>query len=329
MSNTAPPEVSVIIPVVERYGDLQQLFSEYAEELRRLGKRAEFVFVVDNRQREALPVLREVQQVADEDVTLVLLAGQFGESAALTVGLSHARADTVINLASYFQVEPSGLRKAFQQLDDGADLIVACRFPRKDSLFNRLQSTVFHWITGAVTSTRFRDISCGFRVLRRDVAEDLKIYGGLHRFIPILALRSGFRVDEIEMPQRSEDLRTRYYGIAVYLKRILDIGTVLFLVKFTKRPLRFFGLIGLVLSSLGTGLVGYLGVYRLLGLGPIANRPLLLLGVLLIVLGIQILSLGLIGEIIIFTHARAIRDYRVIEVVTGGGGAPQRHSSRV
>ena len=151
--------------------------------------------------------------------------------------------------------------------------------------------------------------------MRRPVANELQIYGGQHRFIPILAQVAGFHVVELPLEQRSEDTGTRYYGVAVYLKRLLDITTVFFLTRFTHRPLRFFGSIGLTLAGLGSLITLYLGVYRLLRLGPIAERPLLLLGVLMIVLGIQILSLGLIGELVIFTHARSARMYRIAEIV--------------
>ena len=169
-----------------------------------------------------------------------------------------------------------------------------------------------------MTGTDFGDISCGFRVLRRSVAKTVDIYGGLHRFVPILALRAGFAVRELDLTQRQEDLETRYYGLALYLKRILDVLTVFFLLKFTHRPLRFFGSVGLLLSLLGAAVTGYLGIYRLLQIGPIAGRPLLLLGVLLILLGIQMLSIGLIGEIIIFTHSRQIREFRVAEIFESG-----------
>ncbi len=288
------PEVSVVIPVVERHGDLERLFSEYATEIEALGRTAEYIFVVDYREREVIPTLRALQQTSDRDVTLVLLGGTFGESSALTVGLERARGEIIMTVAAYFQVEPQGVRPAFAALDAGADLVAGRRHPRIDSLFNRAQAALFHAVVGWVTGTEFKDLSGGFRVMRRRVAEELNLYGGLHRFIPILASNQGFRVEELPIPQREEDAPTRYYGVAVYLKRMLDVLTIFFLMKFTRRPLRFFGL---------------------LGLGAIAGRPLLLLGVLLMVLGIQTLSLGLIGEIIIFTHARSIRDYQVAEVI--------------
>lgn len=313
-----PPDLSFVIPVVERHGDLRKLFAELRDEVARLGRSAEFLFVIDHRQRQTIPLLRELQQEAREQVVLLLLRGSFGESAALTIGLKHARAGLIVTLASYFQVEPRGLGAALARIEEeGVDLVVGRRHPRTDSAFNRLQSRIFHRIVGALTGTRFGDISCGFRVLRRPVARELELYGGLHRFFPILAEKVGFRVEEIALPQRAEDQPTRYYGLAVYVKRMLDILTVFFLMNFTRRPLRFFGLVGLLLSVPGVLITLYLAAYRLLGLGAIANRPLLLLGVLMIVLGIQTLSLGLIGEIIIFTHARRLREYRIGEILQG------------
>jgi dolichol-phosphate mannosyltransferase len=163
-------------------------------------------------------------------------------------------------------------------------------------------------------------------VLRADVARELLIYGGLHRFVPILAHNQGFQVREILLRQHQEDTATRYYGVALYVKRLLDILTVYFVTKFTRRPIRFFGSLGLALALPGLLLTAYLGVYRLLGLGSIADRPLLLLAVLLMVVGFQSLSLGLIGEVIIFTHARQLSQYRVAEVIRAARLGPSPDS---
>jgi glycosyltransferase involved in cell wall biosynthesis len=316
------PEISVVIPVVERHGDLRHLFSEYAREVSLLERQAEFIFVIDHRQQSVVPVLREIQQAADLEVILIRLGGMFGESAALTVGMEQARGEIIVTVAPYFQVEPQGVGRAVREIDDGADLVVGCRSPRIDSWFNRSQTKIFHWIVNLVASTKFRDISSGFRVMRRRVARELPVYGGIHRFYPVLALRRGFNVQELDVPQREEDAPTRYYGVAVYLKRLLDVLTVFFLVKFTHRPMRFFGVLSLLLAVPGLAITIYLGIYRLLGLGPIAQRPLLLLGVLLMVLGIQLLSIGLIGEIIVFTHARKLREYRIAEIISSPAEVP-------
>lgn len=322
MSQETPPRaelISFVVPVVERRGDLSQLLAEYSSEAFKLGKRSEFIFIVDDRQREAIPEIESLQTGTDQNVTFIILGGNFGESSALTLGLERAEGDIVVTLASYFQVDPAGLGAALDLLNQGVDMVVGRRYPRTDdSWFNRMQTTVFHWYVNQMTQFRYGDISCGFRAMRPEVAREIQVYGGLHRFIPILATQSGFKVVELRLPQRSEDRVTRFYGSALYVKRLLDVLTVFFLLKFTKRPLRFFGLVGLLLTSIGGIITGYLGVYRLLGLGPIGDRPLLLLGVLLVVLGIQTLSIGLIGEIIIFTHAGKVRDFRIAEIIQNG-----------
>jgi glycosyltransferase involved in cell wall biosynthesis len=314
------PEVSVVIPVVERYGDLRQLYHEFAAELDRLGKPAEFIFVVDASQRGALPALRELQNEVGggAEILIITLGGAFGESAALTLGMERARGERILTLASYFQVDPKGLADAFEALES-VDMVVGRRHPRIDSKFNRLQSRLFHSVVGRLTGTRFHDISCGFKLMKRRVSRELNLYGGLHRFIPLLALSRGFTVKEIPLQQRDEDRGTRYHGTGAYLGRLLDILTVFFLTKFTRTPLRFFGLLGTALFFAGFVIDLIAVVQRAVAEQGLADRPILLLGVLLMVLGVQTLSLGLIGEIIIFTHARNIREYQVAEVIRGVG----------
>jgi glycosyltransferase involved in cell wall biosynthesis len=314
------PEVSVVIPVVERYGDLRQLYHEFAAELDRLDKPAEFIFVVDDSQRGAVPVLRELQNEVGggAEILIITLGGAFGESAALTLGMERARGERILTLASYFQVDPQGLADAFEALES-VDMVVGRRHPRIDSKFNRLQSRLFHSAVGRLTGTRFHDISCGFKLMKRRVSRELNLYGGLHRFIPLLALSRGFTVKEIPLRQRDEDRGTRYHGTGAYLGRLLDILTVFFLTRFTRTPLRFFGLLGTGLFFAGFVIDLIAVVQRAVAEQGLADRPILLLGVLLMVLGVQTLSLGLIGEIIIFTHARNIREYQVAEVIRGTG----------
>jgi glycosyltransferase involved in cell wall biosynthesis len=313
------PDVSVVVPIVERYGDLKQLYQEFSAELTRLGQSSEFIFVVDNSQRGALPVLRELQQ-ADERISILQLSGSFGESAALMLAFERARGEKIMTLAAYFQVDPRGIGPALAALDDGVDLVAGRRFPRIDSFYNRLQSRLFHWIVRRMTATQFHDISCGFKVMRRRVTRELHIYGGQHRFIPILAMNRGFTVREMQLPQRDEDRRTRFHGTGTYLGRLLDILTIFFLVRFTRTPLRFFGLLGLFLFAAGFVTDLIVAIDKIVWNTEISDRPLLLLGVLLMVLGMQTLSLGLLGEMIIFTHARNVRDYRVAEVIRGVRG---------
>src|SRR4051794_31280111 len=153
------PDVSIVVPVVERHGDLRQLYSEFGAELARLGLTAEFLFVVDEHLKSALPALREIQRRAEEEGVIALLGGPFGEAAALTPGLGGARAPRIVTLASSFQVEPAGLGPALAALDAGADLVAGRRSPRIDSAFNRLQSRLFHGLVRRLTRTGFHDLS--------------------------------------------------------------------------------------------------------------------------------------------------------------------------
>ena len=189
-----------------------------------------------------------------------------------------------------------------------------------------MQSSLFHGIVRRLTNTKFHDLSCGFKAMRRRVARELKLYGGMHRFIPVLALNRGFTVREVPMTQRSEDRQTRFHGAAAYLGRLLDILTIFFLMKFTRTPLRFFGLLGVGLFSGGFLIDLLVAAQKIFLHMEISDRPALLLGVLLMVLGMQTLSLGLLGEIIIFTHARNIREYQVAEIIRGS--APRAEPSR-
>jgi hypothetical protein len=167
---------------------------------------------------------------------------------------------------------------------------------------------------GGLTDQRFHDIACGVRLIRRPVAEALPLYGDLHRFLPALALREGYRVDEVPVPQHRGDAGTRVYGPGVYVRRLLDIAAFFFLAKFTEKPLRFFGLVGSVFFGLGAVTSLVLLVERLAG-QRIADRPLLLLAVLLIALGVQLMGLGLVGEIIVHLRSPHRRAYRVRERV--------------
>ena len=191
-------------------------------------------------------------------------------------------------------------------------MAVARRSPRSDGWLNRVQAAAFHALAHAVSSGGFHDMGCGVRVMPRHVAESLRLYGDLHRFIPLLALREGYRVAEIPVPQHAADARPRVYQPGIYVRRLLDIMAFFFLTRFTEKPLRFFGLLGSIFFAVGGLTTLLLLVQRLEGVG-IANRPLLLLGVLLLALGVQLMGLGLVGEMIVYLRAPHRRIYRVHE----------------
>jgi glycosyltransferase involved in cell wall biosynthesis len=309
---TPPPvQVSVVVPISERNDDLREIYLQHARALADAGRTAEFVFVADGPGAELTRDLDALKREFPE-IQVLTLNRWFGEATALAVGFDRARGEIILTLASYFQVEPAEIGKVLRTLDEErADLVVTRREPRIDAGFNRLQSSVFHGIVRRLTGTRFRDIACGVRAMRRRVAQEINLYGDLHRFIPLLAYERGFKVVEIAARQSPHDSSRRVYRPGVYLRRLLDILTLFFLFKFLRKPLRFFGLVGSAVGLVGAGITAYLGIYRLLGLGGIAGRPLLILGVLLLVLGAQLFSIGLLGEIIIFTHAQRRKDYSI------------------
>ncbi|HEV8177343.1 MAG TPA: glycosyltransferase [Gemmatimonadales bacterium] len=302
--------ISVVVPVVERAEDLLAVYQAFARELDALAQDHEFLFVFDGRLTPSPELLALAR--GNEKVRILRFARQFGETAALQLGIEKSRGDLIITLPAYFQVQPQGIHLLLEAVTAGADMVVANRSPRLDSWLNRMQSRVFQSIVGGVSDQRFHDMACGVRVMRRSVAEALPLYGDLHRFIPALALREGFRVDEVAVPQHPGDARMRVYGPGIYLRRLLDIAAFFFLAKFTEKPLRFFGLVGSVFISGGAILSLVLLIQRVDGQG-IANRPALLLAVLFLALGVQLIGLGLVGEIIVHLRAPHRRAYRVRE----------------
>ena len=306
-------EVSVIVVIGERYDDIETVFKQYKIAVEEQVKSFEFIYVLDGQYPQVLSKLKELKS-AGEAIRIFTFSSWFGEAAALRVGIENARSDKLITLPAYMQVKPDSLPKLLNELVDN-DMVIAKRWPRIDSKFNRMQTKLFHKIQGLVTDSGFSDLGCGVRAFTRKVADGVSIYGDQHRFFPLLAQQKGFRVSEIELPQSEADMQKRFYKPGVYMRRILDILTVFFLVKFTKKPLRFFGLIGSVIFVLGLLFLAYVVIERMAFGLPLADRPALLLSSLLIVLGVQVFVLGLIGELVIFTHATELDEYEIEEII--------------
>jgi glycosyltransferase involved in cell wall biosynthesis len=302
--------ISVVVPVVERAEDIVLVYRSFAQALELRGQPFEFVFVFDGRfvpPPELVALTREQQRVR-----IHRFAREFGETAALRLGIEKSRGEIILTLPAYFQVCAEGIGALLDAVIQGADMAVANRSPRVDSWLNRMQSRAFHTMIGGASRQRFHDMACGVRVMRRTVAEALPLYGDLHRFIPALALREGYRVVEVPLAQHPSDAKTRVYRPGVYFRRLLDIAAFFFLAKFTEKPLRFFGLVGSVFFAAGAVISLVLLIQRVEG-QAIANRPALLLAVLLVALGVQLIGLGLVGEIIVHLRAPHRRAYRVRE----------------
>jgi len=302
--------VSVIVPVVDRKDDLLTVYREFEAELRSRSLEYEFIFVFDGGFTSPPEDLVELSH-ATRELRIIQFERTFGESAALRAGVEHSRGNLIATVPAYFQVRPEGIHALLDELlESTVDLIVTRRAPRADGWWNRLQSRAFHCVVNKLSGFTFRDMGCGLRLMRREIAESLPVYGDLHRFIPAIAVREGYRVKEVDVPQHPLDARRRVYRPGVYVRRLLDIIAFFFLAKFTDKPLRFFGLVGLFLSATGALIGCIVLIQRLAGQG-IANRPMLLLSVLLFTLGAQVLGLGLIGEIIVHLRSQQRSAYKV------------------
>jgi glycosyltransferase involved in cell wall biosynthesis len=305
-------ELSVIIPVTERYDPVQELFYKYKQGIEEAGMKHEIIYVLDGRYPEVLESLTSLQK--SEQITVIMLAKLYGEATALTAAFSKSSGDIIMTLPAYQQVEAGEIPALIRAIDD-SDMVMARRWPRKDSFINRLQSRVFNFLLRSFTDLKIHDAGCGVRVFKRQVMEEVHIYGDLHRFLPITAHRQGFRVKEVDVVQSQGDVFRRIYAPGIYVRRLLDLLTVFFLVKFTKKPLRFFGLVGSLLFGIGLLITLYIVGERVFFHVAMANRPALIMSSLLIVLGVQVVAIGLIGEIIIFTHAKDIKEYRIDRII--------------
>ncbi len=302
--------VSLIVPVTERCENLVEILLVHQNILNRREVTHECLFVLDAGFERDGDMVRALAQ-DDDSIRVIQLSRAFGEATALGVGFEHAEGDIVVCMPSYFQTTPEGLDALLDALEGDCDVAVARRWPRHDSWINKIQNNGFHFVVRRFTGVTFHDLGCGLRGMKRQVAREIPLYGDLHRFLPLLAYQRGYRVREVDVPQHQADQSTRLYKPGVYLRRLLDILTIVFLFKFTKKPLRFFGLIGSGMFAMGFGVSSYLALERLIGVSALAERPILILGVLLMVLGVQTASIGLLGEIIIFTHARKMKDYTI------------------
>lgn len=305
--------VSAIVPVGNRISDLEALYEDYSAGLRATGHPYELIFVIDGPNPDAEQGLNRIIAKGGE-LRVVNLGRVFGEATALMAGFEESRGGIILTLPAYFQIEASEIPKLVSGLQS-ADLCVARRWPRAGGWLESLRRRAFHAMVRKVSGMPLSDLGCGARAMHRRVLEEISLYGDQHRFIPVLASRQGFRTAEIDLQQSPKDCFDGSYRAREYAHRLLDIFTVFFLVRFTKKPLRFFGMIGATTFAAGVLITLWLVIERLFMDVSLADRPALLLSSLLIVLGVQIFAIGLLGELMIFTHAREMKDYKIERVI--------------
>ncbi len=311
---TAAPRASVIIPLGPRYEDLGTICAALRRVLTPLTGAYEVIIVDDGNGPNTRCTVQAVARQHSE-VRVIRLQRPMGEATALAVGTQSARGEILITLDPYLHVAIEELPKLLAALDDGMDLVCAWRYPRTDRGLGRAASEWFNAAARWLTKVPVHDLNGRVRVMRRTLAQDIPLYGDLHRFLPIFAARRGYSWCEVQVPQQPGKQEVGAFQVRSYVQRLLDLLTLAFLTRFVKRPLHFFGLIGMTSLSVGLLISGYLSVQKIIFGLAVGHRPLLLLGILFIVVGIQVASIGLLGELLIFTHARDLKDYVVKEVL--------------
>ncbi|MFT3965866.1 MAG: glycosyltransferase [Sphingobium sp.] len=308
-------DLSVIIPVMERLDDLEKLHEHYRSAVQASGRSFEFVYVVDGHPAEIVAGLKRLAS-AGEPIEVVRFNREFGEAACLREGVRHSTGRHLLFLPSYFQVGPNAIADVLGHLEE-ADVVTARRNRSTDPIFNRLRGWGFQRIA-RFAGAKYDDPGCSVRAVHRSVFDEVAIQDEKQRFLPLLAEMQGFRVLQLTVPQADSDAARPQHRPGVYMDVILDLVAVGFLLRFIQRPFRFFGTVGAVSILCSLLLSAYLLFERQVSNVPLADRPMLVLVVLLMVLGIQIAAIGLIAEIIIFTRSDGKRHYHVDRIVERG-----------
>jgi glycosyltransferase involved in cell wall biosynthesis len=311
----APEEVdiSVLVPVLNEAETVQELSVRVAEVLERLGRTFEIIFV-DDGSSDGTPA--QVRQARERDprVKLVRLRRNFGKAAALSAGFDYSNGRIIVTMDGDLQDDPDEIPRFLAKLEDEElDLVSGWKRRRQDPASKRLPSRLFNWVTRQLAQVDLHDFNCGFKAYRREVLAEIAVYGELHRYIPVLASRRGFAVGEIQVNHHPRRFGSSKYGWDRLYKGLLDLITVLFITRYTRRPLHLFGGLGLIFFIAGFGINAWLAFLWVFRHEDLSNRPLLQLGILLILLGIQVLTTGLIGEMITFKNFRRRDSYSIKE----------------
>ena len=288
--------ISVVVPVHDEERTVALLFDELQAALEPLDEPWEAVFVDDGSMDGSFAALTRLHN-AHDNVRVVRLRRNFGKAAALAAGFGQARGDVVVTIDADLQDDPAEIPRLLAKLDEGFDLVSGWKAHRRDPLSRRALSRIFNWVTSRVSGLRLHDMNCGLKAYRAEVVKELRLYGELHRFIPVLAHYRGHRIAELPVNHRPREHGRSRYGVERYLRGFLDLLTVSFIGRYRHRPLHLFGGLGLVLGTIGFVVLVYLTALKALG-HAIGDRPLLTLGVLLVVVGLQFFSLGLISEML-------------------------------
>jgi glycosyltransferase involved in cell wall biosynthesis len=291
------PFISVVVPLYNEEESLRELFDQIKSVTTQMGKAYEVIFVDDGSSDGSFQVLKQLHS-RNKGIKVIRFRRNFGKSAALSVGFKEAAGEIVITMDADLQDDPKEIPGLVDAMGDSYDLVSGWKRKRYDPLSKTLPSRFFNYVTGKVTGIPIHDFNCGLKAYRSVVVKNLNIHGELHRFIPVLAHWAGYRVTEMAVQHHPRKFGKTKFGMSRFFNGFLDLLTVLFTTRYLRRPLHLFGVWGIVSFVIGAIIDLYLIVERILGLTSLSERPLFLVGFLLIIIGVQFVSIGLLGEMI-------------------------------
>lgn len=313
-------DVSIVIPLFNEAENLVSLYERLLPLLDDWNRAFEVILVDDGSKDETATILRSLQS-QDSRLIVVLLRRNFGQTAAFAAGFDHARGQIIVTMDGDLQNDPADIPVLLNKMDEGYDIVSGWRLHRQDTFLTRkLPSRLANWLISQITGVHLHDYGCSLKAYHREVIEGIQLYGEMHRFIPALASWMGVRVAEIPVNHFARQHGQSKYGLSRTIRVILDLLTVKFLLNYATRPIQIFGLLGLITLCVGGGIGAYLTTIRLFFDQAIGDRPLVILAALLIMLGVQLVIMGLLGEILVRTYHEAQNKpvYVVREVLNAG-----------
>ncbi len=296
------PELSVVIPVHNESPNIKPLYEELTQTLGRYGRAYELLIVDDGSTDDTFEQLASLQ-ARDPRLRVIRFRRNFGQTAAFAAGIAHARGRLVVTSDGDLQNDPRDIPAMVALIDQGNDIVCGWRKHRKDTFITRrVPSIIANKLISWATGVPLHDYGCSLKVFRAEVIKPLRLYGEMHRFLPAIASQIGVKIAEMEVNHRARSAGTTKYGLSRTIRVILDLATVKFLLSYSTRPLQIFGLMGLIAGGLGVLVTGWLAYVRLFLHQGIADRPLLLFGVMLIFIGVQLLTFGLLAEVMARTY---------------------------
>ena len=290
------PELSIVIPVRNESRNIDDLYAELTATLTAFGRPYEIIAVEDGSTDDTFERLAKLQ-ARDSRLRIIRFRRNFGKTAAFAAGFAHARGRFIVTSDGDLQNDPRDIPGMVEQCERGPDIVAGWRRHRKDPFLNRrLPSMIANWVISHTTGVKLHDYGCSLKVFRAEVVKPMRLYGEMHRFLPAIASEMGVTIEEREVNHRARTHGRSNYGISRTIRVVLDLLTVKFLISYSTRPLHIFGLLGGAMGTIGAAVCSWLAFKRLTGVESIANRPLLLFGILLVFTGVQLVTLGLLAE---------------------------------